>query len=570
MALKNKLTPSEGTQDQPVQKTVRAAIYARYSSQMQKADSIEDQVSIIRDYITSKRAHSRKWPNAKIEIVPEWILADEAKSGKSAARENYTRILDGIQADAFDLLLVDSLSRATRDLGGMLDLYDEIKLHGKELIAVSEGISTEDPSARIMFVAKGMVNDFENDARASATLRGMIGKYVNGFAVGDVPYGYYTTATSTNLGKGQNKACNYKVEIDERKAAVIRRMFQMYASGIGLASICKQLNQDGVEWPSFPEGKGWSQTTVGKFLGNTKYIGEWVWSTGKYFINRKTGQKVWKDRPKEEWIYFRKQKINEDLIIIDRELWDRVQGLKRELDQVRIDTPTDQKRRIRFVRNSSTPSTHLLSGLLECKVCGANMLIISGRRKGYYGCFAAHRKATCTNRSLIRARDIEAKVVADLQALLQSDDYAKKIADSYNRQKHAMFGNTENREAQLTQELQTLRVEVNNLVTFIASGRKFETVEKVLTAKEERIREVEHLLAYAVGSKTRKLYVTPGAIKEKLTRLLELFNTDRQSAKRIIRGLIKDRIPLETRADIENITITLNDLTIARDLLATA
>ena len=82
---------------------VRAALYARYSSDQQRATSIDDQFRNCR-----RRADAEGW-----RIVREF--SDAAMSGSDASRPQYQAMLSAAAKREFDVLVVDDLSRLTRD-----------------------------------------------------------------------------------------------------------------------------------------------------------------------------------------------------------------------------------------------------------------------------------------------------------------------------------------------------------------------------------------------------------------------------------------------------------------------
>src|SRR6185295_18235018 len=97
-------------QEPKLRRTVRAAVYARYSSEMQSSSSATDQVDRILRLSEIDQVPTRLFPDGRVTVLPEWIQKDEAITGKVAGRRGYQAILNGIRSKAFDLLLVDDLS----------------------------------------------------------------------------------------------------------------------------------------------------------------------------------------------------------------------------------------------------------------------------------------------------------------------------------------------------------------------------------------------------------------------------------------------------------------------------
>jgi site-specific DNA recombinase len=78
-----------------------------------------------------------------------------------------------------------------------------------------------------------------------------------------------------------------------------------------------------------------------------------------------------------------------ELRIIDDALWDQVQA---RLGAVRASPAVEKARAHRFWERRG--AQHLLTGLVQCGVCGGPMAAI-GRH--YLGCSAASRQGSCAN-----------------------------------------------------------------------------------------------------------------------------------------------------------------------------
>lgn len=103
--------------------TRRCAIYARYSSDLQRASSIDDQLRRCREY-----ASRQGWT-----VMEEFVLADRAVSAASVAgRDGLQRLIKAAKAKSrpFDCLLVDDTSRLARDLSDALRTVKILEFHG--------------------------------------------------------------------------------------------------------------------------------------------------------------------------------------------------------------------------------------------------------------------------------------------------------------------------------------------------------------------------------------------------------------------------------------------------------
>jgi site-specific DNA recombinase len=99
-----------------------AAIYARYSSENQRPESIDDQISACRKL-------------AKLQLLSiseEHIYADQAQSGASSGRPALAALMAAARASEFQVVLVDDLSRLARDNHLMLSIIAELHFEGSE------------------------------------------------------------------------------------------------------------------------------------------------------------------------------------------------------------------------------------------------------------------------------------------------------------------------------------------------------------------------------------------------------------------------------------------------------
>lgn len=468
--------------------SARAAIYARYSSDMQSADSAEDQIARIEYRLQQGQVRSNKYAGNPIEIMNEWICKDEAQSGRLAGRDGYESIVRGVKSKAFEIIIVDDLSRLTRSLGNLLGLYEMLKWYEVELISICDGISSEDPSAKTFFTVKGMVNDFSNDIHAERVLRGMEMRVLNGMSCGDYPYGYDSIATKFENAKGKPAPSHFKVIINEAEADCVKKIFQMYNLGLGYSRIAKSLNEDKIPSPGAAYAKPnqvcfWSNQSIQNILRNEKYIGIWRWKKTKLGINPESKTRAAKDRPSVEWIsHHGKNEIREDLRIIDQESWDQV--------QVRLQAnkkfPKSEKQRGRWGNKGLVLPDHPFSGLLECGICKSNVGMVSGKKGGYYGCTSAHRNGTCKNKKLVLAEKIVEVIIVMLKENLINPEVLNDAVKRYNKTLAMKLSSAPNRVKQIEKELTLIEKELSNLLQFIISGSPSDTINSAIRDRESK------------------------------------------------------------------------------------
>ncbi|MGY6704641.1 recombinase family protein [Roseinatronobacter sp.] len=358
--------------DGPYTSGLRAAIYARYSTDMQSAASIADQVRIGR-----RLCEARGW-----QVVE--IFSDEALSGASHLRPGYQQMQQAAMAGGFDVLVAEALDRLSRDQEHIAGLHKRMRYLGIDIVTKSEGEISE------MHVGLGgtMSALFLRNL-AEKTHRGLEGRIKAGKSAGGISYGY---RLDRQLRPDGTLTTGDRV-IDPDEAAIVRRIFEEYDQGRSARTIAMGLNKDSVPAPR-AGGKGsgtWSFSTISGnwkrgtgILNNELYVGRLVWNRQRFVKDPDTGKRQARINPPDQWII-------EDvphLRIIDDDLWARVKrrqgAIRDDIVTARDATPDQGAPR---AERGKRPS-YLFSGRLSCGCCGANYIMISATR---YGCYESLR-----------------------------------------------------------------------------------------------------------------------------------------------------------------------------------
>ena len=248
---------------------MRAAIYARYSSENQRPESIEDQISSCRKLIKERQ----------FTVDQAHIFADEATSGAREDRPGLAALRAAAVDGDFQVVLVDDLSRLARNTLLLLSVLEELRFVGVRVVSVADGLDTDDQDATVGIQMRGVFNELQLTDLRKKTLRGQIGQKQRGFIVGEGTYGYRSVAVGEIRmdKKGRPRPEGYKMAVEARQAAVVLRVFKEFAEGSSESQIVRQLNAEGV--PGRRRTKqGWSPATVHRMLPNEKYIGRWIWN----------------------------------------------------------------------------------------------------------------------------------------------------------------------------------------------------------------------------------------------------------------------------------------------------
>ena len=380
---------------------MRAAIYARYSSENQSEKSIDDQIRVCKNYM---KEHGMTPSNRHIYI-------DEAISGSLVNRPGLQALEEALENKEFEAVVVDDLSRLSRSNHQMLTLVLKFDYHQVKLISVSDGIVTGDENSKLGIHIRGFINELYLDDLRKKTMRGLEGQKLRGFSTGENVYGYCTQPVGElKLNrKGQAKYEGMVHKIEPEEADVVRRIYREFIGGNSVSKITKRLNQDKIPTKKGFFG-GWNTSTVSRILKNEKYIGLWIWRKWKNVRDPMTGKIKKVVRPKEEQLpVFKKE-----LVMIGKETWEKARKRWREIKgtwPVRKDRQKGKAKQRSYVYGN--PS-HLLAGLMRCQTCGGPIVLVSGKGSGYYGCYNSKRK-TCENKLLVPRKRVEKTIISELK-----------------------------------------------------------------------------------------------------------------------------------------------------------
>jgi site-specific DNA recombinase len=266
---------------------MRTAIYARVSSERQeKEHTIGSQVEALRNYAAQH----------EMKIIEEFT--DEGYSGARLDRPALDRMRDLAERRGFEVLLTYCTDRLARKFVLQALILEEMERFGVKTIFL-EGGAADDPLSKLMHQITGAVAEFERAKITERNRRGRLYRARCGEIVcWKVPFGY------VRIPRRDGVAAH--VEIDESKAAVVHRIFDIYVKqGLTVRQIAKQLTLGGTPAPS--GGREWSWAMVDRILHDEAYIGTFYHNRFNCVLTEGVrGQKrpsyKWTLRPREEWI----------------------------------------------------------------------------------------------------------------------------------------------------------------------------------------------------------------------------------------------------------------------------
>lgn len=226
-----------------------AVIYARYSSDRQREESIEGQV---RECLAFAKRE-------KLTIINTYT--DRALSAKTDNRPEFKKMIQDSSKGAFEYVLVYQLDRFSRNRYDSATYKAKLKKNGVKVISAKENI-TDDPSGIILeSVLEGMAEYYSAELSVKVT-RGMTENALKGIWPGGNP------------SLGYRIAPNKRLELDPLYAPAVAKMFELYISGTRMQSIANILNAQGYRRPS---GKPFDSQSISTILDNEKYTGVFKW-----------------------------------------------------------------------------------------------------------------------------------------------------------------------------------------------------------------------------------------------------------------------------------------------------
>ena len=519
---------------------LRAAIYARFSSDLQRDASIEDQIRSCREYAARQG----------LKVVETY--SDRAISGASLVRSGMQKLLRDGRSGVFDVVISEGLDRLSRNQADIATLYQHLAFAEVMIETVSEGQISE-----MHIGLKGTMNALFLKDLAVKTHRGLKGRALAGKSAGGLTYGYsavHKIAPNGDPIRGDRT-------INNEEAAVVRRIFRDYAKGISPKKIAEALNVEGIPGP---QGGEWGVSTIHGnrergtgIINNEAYIGRQIWNRLRYVKDPTSGKRVSRLNPEAEWV------ITEvpDLRIIDDALWEKVRMRQGALKSKETGVPVWDRRR---------PRT-LFSGLMTCGCCGSGF---SKVQKDAFGCSAARNKgkAICTNMTTIKQTDLEARVLDALAHHLMDPEAVTAFCEAYTAERNRLAAAATSTRTTMERELATTKRDHAKLVDAIIAGVPADQVKDKMIALDARRKELEAQLAQTDASPApvRLHPKMSETYRERVAALIRGLaeSEGMEEAREAIRGLI-EKIVLTPRADGTGLTVDLHGALASLLLLAT-
>lgn len=478
---------------------VLAVVYARYSSHSQTEQSIEGQLSEAHKYAA---AHG-------YTIVSEYV--DRARSGRTDNREEFQRMLRDTAKKQFSVIIVWKVDRFGRNREEIAINKSRCHRNGVRVEYVAENIPETPEGVILESVLEGIAEYYS--LQLSQNIRRGLAESAEKCQVtgGSRPLGYKT---------GPDK----KFAIDEATAPTVQLIYKLYADGMTMADIVRELNNRGLRTLN---GGKFVRNSLRTVLKNEKYRGIYIGH----------GKRIEGGIPR----------------IIDDDLFFKVQ----EMLKINKRAPARTWAR----------ADYILSDKLFCGHCGALMYgesgtSKSGARHNYYIC-SAKKKAHSCDKKAVRQTDIEDLVIKSVLNLLRDDELLEQIIEQTWQYYQAQDDGQEELNA-LQRQLEQVETSIRNLIRAIEAGI---LTEDTKARMDELSAQKADLKAEIAEQKSAlSLRITYAQLSYYLKKLRDGDHNGRDAQKRLIQTFVNsvfvfdDEVKITFNYSSDNSTITLKML----------
>lgn len=452
--------------------SVSAAVYARFSSDNQRDESIDAQIRAIEEYAAAHGIH----------IVERYI--DRAYSARSDKRPEFQRMIKESANGGFRMVIVHKLDRFSRDRYDSAYYKHILKNNGVRLQSVIENLDSSPEAIILESVIEGMAEYYSANL-GRETIKGLKENAHNGIHTGGRPPLGYKIDPVTK-----------RAEINEEEAKAVKLIFNMVDSGEKYPAVASALNQRGYKTRL---GRPFSSASIHEILKNPKYVGICIY-------NKRVAQSVAnssrKFKDESEWI------IKNDVYppIVSRQVFDNVQKLLAE----------------RKVSGQAHPKEiYLLSGKIRCGVCGSaycgeRKVNSKGVRSYSYFCNSRnkHLENKCKNPSINRAV-IEQFVLQKLAETVFDNSIISRLVSGYNKYLSEQNGSAAHELSELKRELNGVNEKIEATIGLLIEMKSVALKNK-LSELEYRKESIEKQMS-ELSARCTSIHIT----EDELTSIFE-------------------------------------------------
>lgn len=500
------------------------AIYVRVSTKDQgrRGYSVPEQLDACREMARRLAEEEQKRTGQPVELqIVEFV---DTVSGELLERPELDRLREFVREHRPQAVVCLDPDRFSRLTYVAILVANEIEAAGTQLHFVQHDYQAT-PEGRLFFTLRVAIAEYEKAKILERSMRGKRGKIkAGGLPVGLNMFGYhYDKATQ-------------KVMPDPYEAPWVEQVFEWAADGLGVYTIAERLNEAGVKRKR--GGAKWYRNMVSKMLRNRAYIGELIvnrWDATGLGVQaqlpreRRTRRMTRSLRPEEEWI------IIQIPPLITRELWDRVQAVRRGNPRRLAQRPTN-----------------LLSGLMVCGYCGGPIrykwhhnshYIIQCQNRYPLQRDAAHPAPPCKELPMQKAAPIEELVWYQVEQAILNPAYVVEHLERQRRQAEpnpSLVDNLRRELALLENELQQKLQEQTRILVAVAGGNVDPAVaDSILAPYKQQIDSLRSRIALLQGriAATSRAETEYQQVMNRLSQLRAAFGTEVEEIDKTLAAL---------------------------------
>lgn len=513
-----------------------------------------------------------------IKKHPDWVLDEkEYFEGSNSGYKNSVADRDILQealTDAknkkYDILAAYKDDRLGRRMLDVSTYIMSLKNYGVDVYTVKDGILTpppEDVTGLMMLVMRyGMAQKSSSDTgmRVKDTAQKLVqqGKFMGGKA----PYGY-TLQYSGEYSKHQ-RALKHLVLVPEQ-AEIVRYIYELsFHKEFGSSKIASILNAD-EKYQSLAPNDVWKSGTITSILTNPIYTGRTAYKR-RESINGK-----YRSLDHNDWII--SEKVNEDIVIVDEELWQRVQKKRQERGERYKKNPQNENATV-ISRNDGSLA---LIDVAYCGHCGCKLTngtkydywTIKGTgerrtsKKAIYKCQNVWQGVPHEKMKLIHASRIEPVVFESLadyiEKLQRNETVFEQISANQNQQRKRQKAELTNQK----KELEHIRKDIKTLENKIPEAMtgkyplSLERLMRLIREKEEEEQKQKELLE-RLETEIENTSISANdweALRDKIPTWREVFLKADTATKRVLVNKLIQRIEITEEQVIIRFKINLDD-----------
>ena len=406
---------------------IRAAVYARFSSDNQRDELIDAQIRAIKDYASKN----------DVVIVGEYI--NRAVSGTTDNRPDFLRMIGDAGKDLFDVVLVHKLDRFARNRQDSIGYRMELKKNDVSLVSVLEYLDEDSPESVILESVLEAMAEYYSKNLAREVNKGMKENALKCKHTGGIPPLGYDVDPQSRL-----------LVINESEAELVRLVFKRFIEGKGYKQIAAELNADGQHTKI---GRLFSTNSIYTLLRNEKY-------KGVYVLNKLSSKSMKGTRNSHQF------KTGDEVIRIEG-------GVPAIVTEEEFDAVQERLMNRVCTSSSKRIETYILSGKIICGECGSAYVgnrKYSGRNK------TLHVTYRCNGR--YRINKLSEVVFDDCLIPVLASEYK-----SYQLEKNSEVLEARNR---IGKRLKEVSREISNIVTVIANTASPALAERLTALETEK------------------------------------------------------------------------------------